>query len=56
MMMNFWSMPKYLINIMDKLDDLIHEIACLELGDDQPVFQSDPIMARFKETGTEGRS
>ena len=25
----------------------------MELGNDQPVFQSDPTMARFKETGTE---
>ena len=36
-----------------KLDDVIHEIASMELGDDQPAFQSDPVMARFKESGTE---
>jgi len=36
-----------------KLDSVIHEIACVELGDDQPVFQSDPTMAQFKKTGTE---
>ena len=36
-----------------ELDSVIHEIACMELGDEQPVFQSDPTMARFKETGTE---
>ena len=36
-----------------ELSDVIHEIACVDLGDGQPVFQSDPIMARFKETGTE---
>jgi transaldolase len=36
-----------------KLDDVIHEIASMELGDDQPAFQSDPAMARFKESGTE---
>jgi len=35
------------------LDGVIHEIACMELGNDQPVFQSDSTMARFKETGTE---
>ena len=36
-----------------KLEDVIHEIACMELGDEQPAFQSDPVMARFKESGTE---
>ena len=36
-----------------ELDSVIHEVSCMELGDEQPVFQSDPIMARFKETGTE---
>ncbi len=39
--------------VSGELDDVIHEIACMELGNDQPVFQSDPTMARFKETGTE---
>ena len=36
-----------------ELDSVIHEIACVELSDEQPIFQSDPIMARFKEKGTE---
>ncbi len=36
-----------------KLDDVIHEIAFMELGDECPVFDSDPTMARLKETGTE---
>ena len=36
-----------------ELDSVIHEIACMELDDEQPKFQSDPIMKRFKETGTE---
>ena len=39
--------------VSGELDGVIHEIACMELGNDQPVFQSDPTMARFKETGTE---
>jgi len=39
--------------VSGELDDVIHEIAGMELGNDQPVFQSDPTMARFKETGTE---
>ena len=39
--------------VSSELDNVIHEIACMELGNDQPVFQSDPTMARFKETGTE---
>ena len=39
--------------VSDELDSVIHEIACMDLGKDQPVFQSDPTMARFKETGTE---
>ena len=39
--------------VSSELDGVIHEIACMELGNDQPVFQSDPTMARFKETGTE---
>jgi len=39
--------------VSGELNDVIHEIACMELGNDQPVFQSDPTMARFKETGTE---
>jgi len=39
--------------ISRELDSVIHEIVSMELGDEQPVFQSDPIMARFKETGTE---
>jgi len=39
--------------VSGELDDVIYEIACMELGNDQPVFQSDPTMARFKETGTE---
>ena len=39
--------------VSGELEDVIHEIACMELGNDQPVFQSDPTMARFKETGTE---
>ena len=39
--------------VSGELDGVIHEIACVELGDDQPVFQSDPTMAQFKETGTE---
>ena len=36
-----------------ELDGVIHEIACMELGNDKPSFQSDPTLARFKETGTE---
>ena len=39
--------------VSGELDGVIHEIAGMELGNDQPVFQSDPTMARFKETGTE---
>ncbi|MBT4374292.1 MAG: transaldolase, partial [Nitrospina sp.] len=39
--------------VSSELDGVIHDIACMELGNDQPVFQSDPTMARFKETGTE---
>ena len=39
--------------VSGELDGVIHEIACVELGDDEPVFQSDPTMAQFKETGTE---
>ena len=39
--------------VSGELDGVIHEIACVELGDDKPVFQSDPTMAQFKETGTE---
>ena len=39
--------------VSGELGGVIHEIACMELGDDQPVFQSDPTMARFKATGTE---
>ena len=39
--------------VSSELDGVIHEIACMELGNDQPVFQSDLTMARFKETGTE---
>ena len=39
--------------VSHELDDVIHEIACVELGDDKMAFKSDPIMARFKETGTE---
>ena len=39
--------------VSGELDGVIHEIACMDLGNDQPVFQSDPTMARFKETGTE---
>ena len=39
--------------VSHELDDVIHEIACIELGDDKMAFKSDPIMARFKETGTE---
>ena len=39
--------------VSSELGGVIHEIACMELGNDQPVFQSDPTMARFKETGTE---
>jgi len=39
--------------VSGELDGVIHEIACMELGNDQPVFQSDPTMAQFKETGTE---
>ena len=39
--------------VSGELDGVIHEVACMELGNDQPVFQSDPTMARFKETGTE---
>jgi len=39
--------------VSSELDNVIHEIACMELGNDQPVFQSDSTMARFKETGTE---
>jgi transaldolase len=39
--------------VSSKLDSVIHEIACVELGDDEPVFQSDPTMAQFKKTGTE---
>ncbi|MCL0044780.1 transaldolase family protein [Nitrospinaceae bacterium] len=39
--------------VSGELDGVIHEIACMELGNDQPLFQSDPTMARFKETGTE---
>ena len=39
--------------VSGELDDVMHEIACMELGNDKPVFQSDPTMARFKKTGTE---
>jgi transaldolase len=39
--------------VSDELDSVIHEIACMDLGNDRPVFQSDPTMARFKKTGTE---
>ena len=39
--------------VSSELDGVIHDIACMELGNDQPVLQSDPTMARFKETGTE---
>ena len=39
--------------VSGELGGVIHEIACVELGDDKPVFQSDPTMAQFKETGTE---
>ena len=39
--------------VSGELGGVIHEIACMELGDDQPVFQSDPTLARFKGTGTE---
>ena len=39
--------------VSGELDDVIHEIACVDLGDDHPIFQSDSTMARFKETGTE---
>ncbi len=39
--------------VSSELDSVIHEIARVELGDDQPVFQSNPTMARFKKTGTE---
>ena len=39
--------------VSSELDGVIHDTACMELGNDQPVFQSDPTMARFKETGTE---
>ena len=39
--------------VSGELDDVIYEIACMELGNDHPVFQSDSIMAQFKETGTE---
>lgn len=36
-----------------ELDSVIHEIACVDLGQDQPVFESDPVMSRFKKSGTE---
>ena len=39
--------------VSNELDSVIHEIACMDLGNDRPVFQSDPTMARFKKTGTE---
>ena len=39
--------------VSSDLDGVIHEIACIELSDEQPVFRSDPVMAQFKETGTE---
>ena len=39
--------------VSNELDSVIHELACVELGDDRPVFQSDPTMALFKKTGTE---
>jgi len=39
--------------VSGEIDNVIHEIACVDLGDDHPIFQSDSTMARFKETGTE---
>ena len=39
--------------VSTELDSVIHEIACMDLGNDRPVFQSDPTMARFQKTGTE---
>ena len=34
--------------VSGELDGVIHEIACVELGDDQPVFQSDPTWLNSK--------
>ena len=39
--------------VSGELDGVIHEIASMGLGNDEPVFQSDSTMARFKKTGTE---
>jgi len=36
-----------------ELDSVIHEIACVDLGKGQPVFESDLVMSRFKKSGTE---
>lgn len=36
-----------------KLDEVIHEIACVALDDGQPEFESDPLLTRLKSLGTE---
>ena len=39
--------------VSSELDSVIHEIACVDLGKGQPVFESNPAMSRFKNSGTE---
>ena len=39
--------------VSSELDSVIHEIACVDLGKGQPVFESNPAMSQFKKSGTE---